>query len=396
MKKYFIIAAAAVLALVSCAKFETYTDNKVNDEGHYIGFTNYSPKTLTRAGASYAASTALIAGQKFGVYAYSTTNGNAWKSDLTATGNTAFMTAVPVTYANNNDNGANNTYSPKRYWPTGDNADQLTFWAYYPVTASGTPEAIPATTNGITYTAPDGSNGVGSYAFTAAATAADMVDFMVSDVVNDQFYTTNSGTVPLVFKHQLTKVEFCFKKAAGLDDCTVIELEDVELSGIKNKGTLSTTYAAGATDTDWGSTANGSAGYEVTVNKADPEEGSAIVLTTTATTIDPQDAFLMVPQAMVAATQKITVTWRVKVYDTAAHATANDGTGLLSNTKNTKALSFKTDLNTSDTDDTAAAAIDWQKNHYVKYTLTIGPKPILFTATVTGWNTVENGYINVH
>ena len=399
MKKYLIIAAAAALALASCAKFETYTET--NDELVPIAFSNYSPKALSRVGDTYVASTTLVSGKDFAVYAWQTANG----SFLTAApGNPNFMNPAIVSYTGDDTDGDGNTYSPTRFWPSGDTPSNLSFTAYYPYATSGT---------GIT--APTFSGNVGAYAFTAAAAAADMVDFCVADVVNDQVYGhTNktaagyNGTVNLPFKHMLTKVQFKFKKATGLGATTVIELVDAELAGIKTTGTLTATYtqnaspavnALGTTAYAW--SAQGTpATYEVTLNTEDPESSDEIVLTESASTVATADIFLMVPQAIAADTQKLNVTWNVKVFDTAANATdhadeTSVGTnGLLSITPNTASLSFYSDLKVSDTDDTAASAIQWNRNDFITYTITIGPKPIWFTATVEGWAAEQNGYFN--
>ena len=76
MKKYLILAAAAVLALASCAKVETYTENPVNDGSRMIGFSNYSPKSLTRANDTYISGATLVDGKDFAVYAWNTNYGN--------------------------------------------------------------------------------------------------------------------------------------------------------------------------------------------------------------------------------------------------------------------------------------------------------------------------------
>ena len=391
MKKYMILAAAAALTLAGCAKVETYKVSE-NNGAVPISFSNYTPKSVVRANDTYIADNALINGKQFAVYSWKTAYGTFLAA---APGTPDFMNPAVVTYANDTTTGENNTYSPVRYWPAGDEPENLSFTAYYPYGGAG-------------ITAPTFGTGVGVYAFTAQAASANMVDFCVADVVNDQVYgSTNASptykqTVKFTFKHQLTKVTFQFKKAAGLDACTVIELTDADLSGINNAGTLTATYAQnaspavnaiGTTTTAW-SAQSGAAAYQVMVNNVDPS-ATAVVMTETASTIHNNDIFLMVPQNMAADTQKLTIKWNVKVYDTAANAAANGTTGLISTTPNTKELSLFSNLVTSDTDDTAVAAINWAKNAQVNYTITIGPKPIWFTADVASWDAIQNGYFNV-
>lgn len=405
MKKLLTFAVMAALILAAgCAKIESKSTS--NEAPHAIGFTNYAPRALSKADGSYVGQSGsttpnatLVANYKFGVYAYSTANTTSFS---TSTINKPFMTGTVVTFANNNDGGANNTYSPTRYWPSGDAPDKLTFWAYYPVT-DATTGTIDTPTNGITYTAPTGSNGVGSYAFTAAAstpvaTAANMVDFMVSDVVNDQLYSTNNGTVPLVFRHQLTKVQFKFKTTT-LDASTTVKLLDAKLYKVKTSGILSANYNASAdpkTSTTWGSQALASTPvvYDVTFNSANPEVSDNTTWIELETTAKPAaggtenpaaDIFLMVPQDMVdkddTDAQYLDVTWEVT-------------TGTVT-TRNRQKLYFKNDLKNGDTSSATALNINWQKNNFITYTITIGPKPILFTATVENWGDETNGYFNV-
>lgn len=419
MKKFMIFAAAAALALVAgCAKIENHAPD--GNTQHAIGFSNYTPKALTKAGDTYVSGTSLVANKQFAVYAWATTYGNFLAANPGAPG---FMNPAVVTWTDNDAEGANNSYTPLRYWPTGDTPDNLSFAAYYPYGGAG-------------ITAPTfDANTVGVYAFAAQGTAATMVDFCVADVVNDQVYGNtnatsggaNKGTVNLTFKHQLAKIQFKFKKATGLGTTTVIELVDAKLQNIKTTGTLTATFTQagtpavntpGTTATAWSARAKASSAivYDVTLNQSDPEAATPIVLEESLSTVHQDDIFLMVPQTMVVAgdsdedsgstcvaadEQKLVVTWNVKVYDTAANATANGSTtvgngGLLSMTTNTATLSFKSDLVTSDTDNTGVSAINWAKNSFVTYTITIGPKPIWFTATVENWASEQNGYFNIN
>lgn len=415
MKKLMTFAAMAALILAAgCAKIES--KSTTNDVQHAIGFSNYAPRSLTKAGDTFVNTTSLVTGKQFAVYAWQTNYGVFLPVNPSTP---QFMNPAVVTWGADETDGDGNTYSPMRYWPAGDQPANLSFTAYYPYGGAG-------------ITAPTFTTGVGTYAFAAQSTSAAMVDFMVADVVNDQTYQhtnvspTYPQTVKFTFKHQLTKVQFQFKKATGLGATTVIELVDAELQNIKTTGTLTATYtqngspavnAPGTTATAWSSRAKAGSPitYDITVNGTDPEGSTIVKLEESASTVAPGDIFLMVPQTMVAegdtdedsdATcvaadeQKLVITWNVKVYDTADNATANASTtvgegGLLATTTNSATLSFKNSLRNSD-DSAAASTINWGKNNFVRYTITIGPKPIWFTAEVTDWASPQDGYFFVH
>ena len=396
MKKFMIFAAAAALALVAgCAKIENHAPD--GNTQHAIGFSNYTPKALTKAGDTYVSGTSLVANKQFAVYAWATTYGNFLAVNP---GAPAFMNPAVVTWVDNNNEGANNTYSPLKYWPAGTTPDNLSFAAYYPYGGAG-------------ITVPSFTTGVGTYAFAAQGTSAAMVDFCVADIVNDQVYgntnatsgTANKGTVALTFRHQLAKVQFKFKTDNN-DANTEVKLVDAKLYKIQTTGTLTATYAqnatpavnaAGTTTTTWSAQAIADTPvvYDVTLNGSDPETSNKITLTTTASTVADGDIFLMVPQAMIAPTfsatpntpanlssnaQYLLVTWDV----------VTDGV----TTTNTQAL-YLDQCTTTDGGDTQAN-IDWAKNTFVTYTITIGPKPIYFTASVVAWDTEQNGYFNVN
>ena len=167
MKKYMILVAVATLTLASCAKIDTFDPKPaMDDERPMIGFTSYTPRSLTKANDTYVSGTTLVENKQFAVYGWQTTG-----SFLTATpGTPAFMNPAVVTWTGDNTDGDANTYSPTRYWPSGDSPSRLSFTAYYPYGGAG-------------ITAPTFSNSVGTYAFTAQSTPATMVDFCVADVV---------------------------------------------------------------------------------------------------------------------------------------------------------------------------------------------------------------------
>lgn len=389
MKKTLILAAVAAIALSACSKNEILETIDKVPENQMVGFSSYTPKAITKADANYyvdgSSVTNLVSGKTFGVYAWAITNTSTtpWSNGtlFDGTGAPEFMDNIPVTFngATAGADGAANVYAagyysdgnPVRYWPSGDTPDGLSFFAYYPTDAEGL--TLPA-------------NGLGATTFVTRDTPAAQIDLMVSDVVADQYYGhTNSayssgerGTVDFLFHHTLTKVQFKFK--TDLTDAnTTVMLTKAQLQGVYNTGILTTSYTkgstanAGSTAYTWGEPSN-PVNYYVTVNGTTPSTTN-VTLSTSATTLTAADAFLMVPQTIAAGQQKITLTWTVT---TAGYTTTN-----------TKVI----DLNDIKNGDTH---IDWAKNAQVTYTITIGPKPIYFTATVDDWATETNGTISVN
>ncbi len=372
MKKLLILAAAAALTLASCAKVETTTKTVV-DENVPIAFANYIPRSITKAAAGLVDSgTSFAQNTQFGVFAWATTQTSStpWTNGtkFAGTGAPGFMNNVGVTYKGdaNGSEGNNNEYSPTRYWPSGDTPDGLSFIAYYPYSA----------------TSPLTANVFGATAFTVASTAATQIDLMVSDVVPDQYYghTNGSydGTVDLKFHHLLTKVKFVFKTDNN-DNNTTVTLTKAQLKGIFKTNNLTIAYDNTkaidlATSFGWG-TANTAETFDVTIDGVTPAT-TAKVLSTTATTPTDADVFLMVPQAIADDAQKIDLVWTV----------TSDGV----TTTNAKTVDLY-DILTS-TDD----RITWDQNSQIVYTITIGPKPIKFTAELVDWATVINGGIAVN
>ena len=205
---------------------------------------------------------------------------------------------------------------------------------------------------------------------------------MVADVVKDQVYgNTNSlfdGTVNLTFRHQLTKVQVKFKTTQDVvdDPNTDIKVTSAAFGKINNTGTLTASYDGSATTTAW-SAVSGAADYTIAVPAGN--------LTATAANSgnDADDVFLLVPQTMLANTdanaQFITVTWTI----------TTDGI----TTTNTKKI-YLDDCVTTDGGSTAAD-IDWEKNNFVTYVITIAPKKILFAGEAAAWDAEQIGYYNI-
>ena len=402
MKKTMLFAAIAALVLVTgCAKNIDLAPTATTQ--HAIGFSHYTPRSLSKANDTFVNGTTLVAGKTFAVYAWATTYSNFLTADPGAPG---FMNPAVVTWNDNDAEGAHNAYTPLRYWPAGTTPDNLSFTAYYPYSGAG-------------ITAPTFTSGVGTYAFEAQSTSAAMVDFCVADVVNDQVYgntnatsgSSNKGTVAFTFKHQLAKVQFKFKTDNN-DSNTEVKLKGAKLYNIQTKGTLTATYeqnatpavnAACTTTTTWSAQAIASTPvvYDVTFNGTAATDAAPITLHTNLIPADASssnpatDIFLMVPQTMIAPAFSATPNTPEKLTSNAQYLLVSwDVTTGGVTTSNTQALYL--DQCVTEDNGSSQANIDWAKNSFVTYTITIGPKPIYFTATVTDWATEQTGFFNVN
>lgn len=346
MKKYLTLAAIAALTLAACSKVETTSVN--DDELVPIGFGAYAGRSLSKASSdSYIASgsTFSATNQHIGVYAFSGTSTTA-----------DFMNDVDVTLAGNGAT-ASADYSPLKYWPKDETvaANKLSFFAYYPYDGTGIVRTNLCNTR------------YGSIVFTAQAAAADQVDLMVSDAVEDQYYSTNSGVVPFVFHHALTRVLFYFNvdtdyHAAGTD----IVVTGVTVSNINKVGTLSLTGTY-ATST-WGSH-----GTPTTFSPAYP---STYLTTTAAPAEAAANVFLMVPQEI----------------DDASILTVNYTMTDLA-TSTSKNCTATVQLNTIEA---AGSAVDeWTMNMNIAYTITLSLKPIKFTASVSDWDSLTSAGVTL-
>ena len=382
MKKTLILVAVAAVALSACSKNEIIPT--LEESTRAISFGSYGPRSITKADAeNYVSGTELIANADFDVWGWYTANGVSFTG---SNGTQFFGSTHPwytVTYkagGGSGSDGTANTYEDgPRYWPTGETPNYLHFYAYYPSDKG-------------TITPP--ANGLGAFSFTAGATAAAQVDFMVADVVKDQVYgatnatvgETKKGTVDLTFRHMLTKVQVKFKTTQAIvdDTNTDIKVQSASFVNIVKSGTLTSSYNGTATTTVWSDNAyvdsdDKLATYSIPVN-------ASTALTATATNYgdDETGIFLLVPQTMLAnnnaKAQYITVTWDV----------ITDGVTIT----NTRKI-YLDDCVTTDQGSTPAN-IDWAKNNFVTYIITIAPNQILFTGKAESWDSERQGFYNIY
>ena len=315
-----------------------------------IAFSSYTGRAISKADAGSfigKGTTELIAGTKFGVWAYAT---GANPFDGTNVDN-VFMNNVEVTYAGGGkDDETKYTYSPLRYWPNDEANNKLSFFAVYPFGATG-------------LTAP--ANGWGDYTFTAQTNPANMVDFLFSEVAKDQTYSaTNSGkkgVVNMKFHHALSMVKFKVNTDADYAaDGTVITLKSIKVAAVNTKGTFKPAVA-----TPFGAWSAQGTPAEFTVFDGTKALTTTAVFVPTGT--EANDAFLMVPQTL-SDNVKVTVVYTVK-------------TGSDAEIENTAEIVLNTALDSSKNPITA-----WNMNQNTVYTFTVGLKPIQFIAEVVDWD----------
>ena len=363
MKKLMSLAAIAAMTGASCAKIEDSAP--VKDVAVPIGFSNYTPRSLTKASSSLVNSGALPAGSTIGVYGYSTETTN-FPATTSSTMKPTFMTNLPVAYTSTSATAT--ATDPVRYWPK-TTTNLLTFFAYYPYN-DATITSKPTNT----------TNALGTFGFTQTSDVTTMVDFMISDVANDYYYDaasasntngqrSNDGSVPFTLRHMLSKVNFKFAKSSGLDGVE-IKVTSASIAGVLASGTITPSYApttagsAGNTSfADTWATASTEYASAVTIPIAS-EAGSYLILSESAalnSNTGTQNNFLFVPQTLEDA---VIVTIN---YD------LTQGTDVTHNTATVQ-------LNTGSGNPT-----EWERNSNIVYTFTFGLTPITFTATVVNW-----------
>ena len=346
MKKFFLIAAAAIVAFASCSKNDA---ELTKDKG--IGFKSYAGRTITKADANFfiPKTQTYLQKKSFGVYAYNTESTPFAGSVANAK---KFMTNQEVAFSGESAADATDytkyTYSPKKYWPNDEDNNLLTFWAYYPYDAL--------------------TKGFEANNFTAKKDPKQMVDLLLSDVKEDMTYSKaagqgNVGIVPFTFHHALTMVKF-FVKTGDDYTGTTITLNKLTVKGVKFEGTVTPAWASGNTTFTW-ATIGDAADFDVCASdKALTKNGAFFP-----TGVEVDDAYLMIPQGIDAVKAEIKYT------------VSNGSDDPVVNT-------VTVDLKTT-------AVTEWAMNKNVKYTFTVGLKPIEFTAVVTDWDTEVEAGISV-
>ena len=206
--------ALSTFLIVSCSSEDEIVSERADKK---IGFSTYIENNTRAVGK-----TTFEDGDVIGLYACRTTG------DYADTYTNNFMTNVAVTKG---ESGW--TYSPISAWPTDEN-EHISFVAFYPRNSTTSSPGL-------------------TYAFTASTDLENQVDPLwctVKDAkINDRngtaingseadaAFEATSGSVPLKFKHMLSKVRIKIKLNSDYPGITA-KLNSMTLAGISQSGTF--------------------------------------------------------------------------------------------------------------------------------------------------------------
>ena len=216
MKKYFVIAAAAAVAMTACTK-TTIVEAPQQEVSFQVA--NYAPGTKADKGVKY--DTAV----PFGTYAW-------FQGEADGTQNQEFMVNTKIAYANSVWKAANATY----YWPKSGSID---FISYSPFNGTdGNAATVPAVTaTSITYTdyVVDGTDILYADKATGCTYSSTKDGAAVTDDAAANTTDSKFTGVPTLFRHALAQVNFQFVTA---DVNYKYAIKKVELLNVIKKGTL--------------------------------------------------------------------------------------------------------------------------------------------------------------
>lgn len=351
MKKYFVFAAAALVALASCSKTEP---DPTSENGPELTFSSVNYANSTKA--SSVTSFTNTAGQ-IGVFSwYSPSN---WATDHNAT---VFMNDIAITQQTNGLWKAATPY----YWPK---VGKLSFIAYYPKSAPAVPENLSTDAASLSF------DYAIDYTYSGQATKIaqnegknNENDLMVADFVKDQTsnalttnepgqFTSENG-VALLFHHLLSKVIV----KAGVTSKEIngikyeVTLDALSINGINTKAL----YSNGA----WGTASvpnNSGAFTTTTATKYAKDATAAVTLPLSTATVQQGNEYYTIPQT-IPAEAKLTISYTVYVVNEA------NGTVLAAESYDDVEVALNTIKNSSD-----APITTWAKNTVYQYTLNISP-----------------------
>lgn len=354
MKKFFILAAAALVAIAACTKNNV---DRVNDR--LINFNTVANKATK---APILGTTYSYDCPSFGVFAWYLASGN-WNTSAANSSAVSYMDDVEVSFNDTKDIWApSDTY----YWPL---EGKLTFIAYSPKSAAS---ATFSNAGVLTLTG-----------FTVNTTVASQVDLMYSAVAadksqNESYYVDSANTkdsetaegdkgVNIQFKHALSQIIFKAKTADEVYDAGLsfkVNSITVNAASTATSMTVSNpaTDQAPASITTWNSPGTN---VDFAVSSTDFPAAANTYLTKTLS--DPiGDPLLMIPVTAFAGTDPtISVTY------TLYRLSDNQSLG-----------SKPVTIHFDDIDDVVTS---WEAGKKYEYDLTIDLQKIYFTPSIINW-----------
>ncbi len=247
MKRLFILASAAIVALASCSK----TQVVYNDAPEEIGFKTYAG-AMTKADLDETHTS-------MGVFAY-------------LQGSSLFFDDTKFTTSSDNE------WTGGRYWPI-DNTQIIDFAVYAPSKedVTGSNAAFNYTAKTLALTIPDN---------TPTGTPATQVDWLYGNTIATGTKQSNLSTgVGIELSHALSKISVVLKTA----ETTAFKFVSLTLDNTKQAGTITVDYDATPTMTVTPSDESGSYSHSFTGLTADDdipastEMGEVLVFPSSAT-----------------------------------------------------------------------------------------------------------------
>lgn len=372
----------AIVLLAACSGDETVPTTTTTGQMRAIAFADAYTAQQTRSSAAYSAEQGIGADQSIGVYAYY--HDNATWSDAAVPN---FMWNQQATCV---EKGGNFNYSPLKYWPN-ETDDKLSFMAYFPYTDADmdNPESpVSPQKTGITPLLANDEAGLPTFRFTVKETAAEQVDFLVSELLpnlpngtsgvspssaSDRSELTVTDRVRFLFHHMTSKVEFRIVAAADVrGDIAHFRLNSLSVSNLYKDGKLTPAYSAGETTYTW--------------SEQSAKHGTSPAYSFPLKTLT---GYLMMPQTLSDAVM-LSINYDVTFKSDGTTYTYDDDGNLVPQEDYTYSNSASIQLNTMKRTGSEAVLTEWLPNHHYVYYIRIGANAIEFTGQVVEWGaTVE-------
>lgn len=322
MKRVFFFAVLASVAFAGCTFDEGVSDGAVNGNEINFAVAQYTPQTRAEHDPDAAYTDDVCIWSWYNGSNASVINADVYNTDAFTSGN-------------------------KYYWPVDGSALDFV--------------AVPLSLVNSSYFTSPVRDGSGNTTLTFGITAGDnyhSTNLMTTEVLTNK----TSGTVALLFRHLLSKVKINVSQKVrnNADARWLVTVNSIQVSGLNNAGEVVIDNSWDATDGDklWKET-NGGETWQVTDGDkslyASINDGAASTPYASAAT------YYMLPQELVADTQKITISYTVET-DYLGNPTQPNTTETYSKTFDLKGISG---INA------------WYMNKNITYNISIDPSETL-------------------